>query len=313
MKQRQRGLGALLLGASCIALAPIFPRYAFDLERELASGGALADAAPLGMIATAFWRMALAAPLFWLLAWRDSARAGASLSLRERLPLLLPGVVFAGDMASWHKAFELTTLANATLLANFATVIVSVIGFVWLGERLGVRFALSVALALAGVAVLLGADLTRGADPITGDLLGLLTACFYAAYLLLIKRLRPAHGVVQIMAHATSACALCLWPIAYFAGEGLWPHTGASWAAVAALAYVSHAGGQGLIAYAMAHLPASLATTGLLLQPVITAALAWSLFGQALSPSQIAGGAVVLVGIALAHRAAQAAAASSSA
>lgn len=290
----RKALIAVALGACGIGLAPIFAKLAFDAERQLPGGG-------LGMIAAAFWRTALAAPLFWWLHARSRPPAAAGRGRRAGL-LWLPGAAFAGDLAAWHKSFEFTTLANATLLANFASIIVAIAGFLWLRERLGGTFALGAATALAGAGVLLGVDFDRGRDPLIGDALGLLTACFYAAYLLLVKWLRRDFGVVQIMAYASSSAALGLLAVAQASGEQIVPRTAEAWSAVAALALVSHAGGQGLIAYALAHLPAGFATLSLLAQPVVTAAASWILFAQVLTAPQIGGGLLVLAGLALARR-----------
>jgi drug/metabolite transporter (DMT)-like permease len=71
---------------------------------------------------------------------------------------------------------------------------------------------------------------------------------------------------------------------------------------VLGLALVSHAAGQGLIAYALAHLPAAFSSVGLLLQPVVAALFAWLLLAEPLAALQVAGGMVVLAGIYLARR-----------
>ncbi len=73
-------------------------------------------------------------------------------------------------------------------------------------------------------------------------------------------------------------------------------------AALLGLAWISHAAGQGLIAYALAHLRAGFTSVGLLLQPVMATLFAWVLLGEPLAALQIAGGAVVLAGIYLARR-----------
>ncbi|HMA88992.1 MAG TPA: EamA family transporter [Burkholderiales bacterium] len=57
-----------------------------------------------------------------------------------------------------------------------------------------------------------------------------------------------------------------------------------------------------MIAYAFASLPAAFSSVSLLLQPAMAAGFAWALLGERLAPLQIAGGAVVLVGICLARR-----------
>ena len=63
------------------------------------------------------------------------------------------------------------------------------------------------------------------------------------------------------------------------------------------LALVSHAGGQSLIAYALAKLPASVASVSLLVQPVTAALAAAVLLHEAVAPVQIAGMALVLAGV----------------
>lgn len=298
--RERTALIALVLGACGIGLAPVFSKLAFDAEQQLPGGG-------LGMIAAAFWRTALAAPLFWWLHARSPSAGRGADRLRGARVLWLPGVAFAGDLAAWHKAFEFTTLANATLLANFASILVAVAGYVWLRERLGWTFALGAAAAFAGAGVLLGVDFGRGRDPLIGDALGLLTACFYAAYLLSVKVLRRDFGVAHLMAWSSSVAAVGLLIIAWTSGEQVVPRTGEAWSAVVALAFVSHAGGQGLIAYALAHLPAGFATLSLLVQPVVTAAASWVLFAQVLSALQIGGGLLVLAGLAVARRGSSAA------
>jgi drug/metabolite transporter (DMT)-like permease len=68
------------------------------------------------------------------------------------------------------------------------------------------------------------------------------------------------------------------------------------------LAVVTQILGQGLIAYAFAHLPASLSSVSLLIQPVVAALAAWAIFGEAVGAMQLAGGAIVLAGIWLAKK-----------
>jgi drug/metabolite transporter (DMT)-like permease len=69
------------------------------------------------------------------------------------------------------------------------------------------------------------------------------------------------------------------------------------------LALVTQILGQGLIAFALAHLPASLSSPSLLIQSVTAVIFAWILFGEAMGAVQFAGGAIVLTGIWLARRA----------
>jgi drug/metabolite transporter (DMT)-like permease len=94
-----------------------------------------------------------------------------------------------------------------------------------------------------------------------------------------------------------------LLPVVLLTGEVWLPQTTHGWSVLIGLALISHAGGQSLIAYALAHLPAAFSTVALSLQPAVAAWLAWVVLGEALSAGALAGAALLLVGIWLAGRA----------
>jgi drug/metabolite transporter (DMT)-like permease len=85
-------------------------------------------------------------------------------------------------------------------------------------------------------------------------------------------------------------------------GEDLLPAVPEGWLVLIGLALISHVGGQSLIAYALAHLPAAFSSVGLLVQPVTAAFLAWLLLSETLGLAQVIGGIVVLGGIFVARR-----------
>jgi drug/metabolite transporter (DMT)-like permease len=276
-------LPALLLGATFIALSPIFVRVA-----------------DVGPTASAFWRVALAAPLLWpMLAFsRQPAAAGPHWRL-----LAAAGFAFAGDLAFWHWSIQLTAVANATLLANLASLFVTLAVWVLWRQAPTRTFVLGLLAALAGVAVLVRASLGFSATGLLGDALGVVTALFYAGYLLAVKGLRErGAGTLHLMAVTTTLTASILLPVALASGEPLLPRSAGGWLTLAGLAWISHCAGQGLIAYSLAHLPAAFSSVSLLFQPVMAALFAWLLLSEALAPTQVAGGLVVLLGIYLARR-----------
>jgi drug/metabolite transporter (DMT)-like permease len=278
-------LGALLVGASCIALSPIFVR--------------LSEAGPT---ATAFWRVALAVPVLWLLILFRNKSLPGNFSGKKFL-LLAAGVAFAGDLAFWHTSIQLTSVANSTLLANLASIFVTLAAWIFLRQKPTGIFLAGLGAALAGVALLVKTSLEFSATGLVGDALGLVTAMFYAAYILAVKGLRDrGETALRLMAVTSTLTAAILLPVALAAGEPMLPHTAYGWTILLGLALISHAAGQGLIAYALAHLPATFSSVGLLLQPVIAAFFAWVLLGEPLVALQVAGGLVVLLGIYLARR-----------
>jgi drug/metabolite transporter (DMT)-like permease len=153
------------------------------------------------------------------------------------------------------------------------------------------------------VALLVRASLGFSATALLGDGLGVITAMFYAWYLLTVKSLRDlGAATLRLMAVTTTLTAAILLPVALASGEAMLPASATGWLVLLGLAWITHAGGQGLITYALAHLPAAFSSVGLLLQPVLAAAFAWALLAEPLGTLQMAGGAVVLAGIYLARR-----------
>ena len=291
---RRSGLAmmTLIVGAICIS-------FASPLAKLAAQDG------DMGWIATAFWRVAIAMPLLWMMTLRSRAtRATATKAIvRGWAVLLIPGVFFAFDLLTWHLSFAWTTAASATLLANLGVVIVGFVSWRWLSERLDGRYVLGAAVALGGVAWLLFGTSSPAEHPfrLRGDLLAISTAVFYASYILAMKVLRTHHGALLLMAVATTTSTVLLFVAAMLSGESLLPASAQAWLWLVLLAIVPHCLGQGFIVLSLSALPASFAAVTLLLQPVATAVWGWLFLNELLGPWQIAAGILVITGIVLAR------------
>jgi drug/metabolite transporter (DMT)-like permease len=282
-KPRTLALAALFAGASCIGTSAVLVK--------------LADVGP---VSSAFWRVALAVPVLWLWARATGEPAAGGEASTFRL-LLLAGFFFAGDLAFWHWSIVLTSVANATLLANCAPIFVTLAAWLIFRRRPRFQFVVGLATALAGTAMLLRGDFQHSGSELLGDALGVVTAMFYAAYQLTVTRARQRASTARIMFVSGVVTAAILLPLALGSGERFLPASPAGWLPLVGLALIAQVGGQGLIAYAMAHLPATFSSVGLLLQPVVAAMLAWLVLSEALTGLAIAGGVLVLIGIRIAH------------
>jgi drug/metabolite transporter (DMT)-like permease len=283
---RQLPFIALLAGGCAIAFAPIFVR--------------LADTGP---VASAFWRTALAAPLLWMWAFHVRAKEPAAGTVPFGA-LLAAGLFFALDLGVWHWSIVWTSVANATLLANLAPIWVTVAGWLLWRQKVTRPFLVGMFVALAGMFVLVGPNFAIGGTPLAGDALAAFTAIFYGSYMLAIKRARDAKAsTARLMAWSTTITAVILLPFALFSPQPMLPAGASGWLVLVGLAVVTQILGQGLIAYAFAHLPASLSSVSLLIQPVVAAFVAWLLFAEAVGAAQWIGGAIVLAGIWIAKRA----------
>lgn len=277
-------VGALILGSAALAFAPIFVR--------------LADTSPA---ASAFWRMALAAPVLWLWVALSPQRTTDDAPTPWSL-LILAGAFFAADVAALHEAIRLTSVANASLELNLAPLFVTLGAWLLFRQRVSRLFLAALIITLAGAAMTIGPNIHASSAALTGDALGVLAGLFYACYMLTMKPLTTSVSTARIMAVNTTAAAILLAPYALMSGGAWLPQGGAGWMVLAGLAVGVHVVGQSLVAYGFAQLPAQLSSVNLLLQPVFAALYAWTLLGEAMMPLQMTGGLVVLLGIYLAKR-----------
>jgi drug/metabolite transporter (DMT)-like permease len=183
---------ALICGNLALAFGPWFVR--------------LTDVGP---VAAGFWRMALAVPILVALAFAGqrrpfaAARACGGRSCWAASP-------FRADLASWHLGILKTTLANATLFGNSATLMFPIYGFfvarAWPTKTQG----LALALAAAGAACCSAGPIQLSPKHLAGDLLCLLAGTLYTVYFVLMAKARAAMAPMPALALSTLASVLPL-------------------------------------------------------------------------------------------------------
>jgi len=256
-----------------------------------------------GPVTTAFYRLFLALPWLWILMHTNNKITNpARMERRDLVLAIVAALCFSTDIALWHGSIMLTSVANATVLANLAPVFVSVAAWWLFHEYIGMRFVVGLVLGIGGVVMLTVNSLEVSQDHLLGDLLGVMTAIFYAAYLLITSRLRRRYPTWQLMTLTALVATAYLFMIAWLMEDQLLPQTLNGWIVLLVLAVGSQVIGQGLITYALAHLPISFSSLSLLMQPLVAALLAWWLFEEVLMALQLFGVAAILSAIVLARR-----------
>jgi drug/metabolite transporter (DMT)-like permease len=279
--------------------APAGARYAFAAlivsNLFLALGPWMVRLADVGPVAAAFWRLALAIPLLLLLARRQ---------IRERIHpgwgiaamIVVGGLFFAADLASWHYGIVRTKLANATLFGNTSSFIFALYGFV-LARTLPRRLqAAALMLAALGAALLLGSSYELSAEHFEGDLFAILAGIFYFFYLVVVDRARQTLAPLPVLALATIAGTLPLLGFALLLGERVMP---GDWTPLILLSLGSQVIGQGLLVYAMGHLSPVVIGLGLLTQPALTALVGWLAYDERLSLTDAFGALLICAALVL--------------
>jgi len=232
-------------------------------------------------------------PFLVLLAAQQGARP-TRLGRGVWIGLIAGGVCFAADLGSWHLGILRTTLANATLFGNAATLMFPIYGFLvartWPTRTQG--WALM--LAAAGAALLLGRSYQLDAKNLAGDLLCILAGLLYTVYFILMARARTTLAPLSALVLSTLAGIVPLLVFALAMGERIVP---VHWGPLIGLALCSQVLGQGLMIYALGRFSPLVIGIALLIQPVVAGTVGWIVYGERLGLPDLVG--VVMVAIAL--------------
>ena len=278
-------LPALMVANICLAFGPWLVRLGQS------DGG-------VGPLASGFWRVALAAPVLLLLT-RAVRQPIGRMARSAWIGLGVAGLFFAADLASWHVGILQTKLANATLLGNAASFFYPACAMLIARTWPQPRQAFAILLALGGVGLLLGTSYDVSPRNLVGDLLCIMAGLFYTGYLMAIARARVGLSPLPTIALATLAAVLPLWLAATALREPIMP---VDWTPLILLALGSQVIGQGLMVYAVGHLPPLILGLGLLTQPVMAAAIGWLAFGERLGMLDLIGAVLIAVALVLVRR-----------
>jgi drug/metabolite transporter (DMT)-like permease len=274
---------ALVAGIVCIAWSAIFVRWT-DIPGP----------------ASAFYRMLI--PAVVLLPTFATDRKRERLVSRTWLIIGLGGLFFALDLALYNTAILRTSAANATLLGNNTPIVVGLLTWMVFRRRPEPAFWLGLVLAIGGSVVILWTDLARHAPFGGGDVMALGAAACFAVYLLATEQVRTTTSTLTFLRLSMIATTLVLLLLNFAMGISLRVAHRHTWWALLGLGLVSQLGGYLALTYALGHLPATITSISLLTQGPLTAAMAAVLLGEPLTLPQIVGGALVLLGVGLAHR-----------
>ncbi len=269
----------------------------------LATGGIFVRLSELGPVTTGFYRALFAIPLayFWVKLEKGTNLGDEKLS-KPHFVAILGGVFLGVDLALWHTSFFMTTVANANLLANLMPFILVPLNLMLFKIAPSRLFVYGLGFASVGLILLVGGKAEFTEKSLFGDSLALMTALFYALYLLIIGKLRAKYTASSLMLWSSFGCALFLLPVSIILEDTIMISSISSLLILLSLALFSHIGGQGLLAVALGKVDLNLSSVLVLLQPLIAAIYAYLLFNETLTFLEVAGASVILIGIYLAKK-----------
>jgi drug/metabolite transporter (DMT)-like permease len=206
--------------------------------------------------------------------------------------------LLAANFAFTLIALDLGGVGRTAVLVYTMPFWVIVIARVWLREKMGTLQWAAVALAFAGLLVLVDPLRLQGWLP---SLLAVIAGASWAYSVVLIKSIqgRIATHLMTLTVWQMAMCTLLLWVFQLLVPS---PPIQWTWQFLAAIGFSAILGSAlswMLFYYALARLPAGLAGLGTLATPVIGVVTAWIHFGERPSGQDAAGMLLVASGLAL--------------
>lgn len=283
--RRRRAVGVVYVVASafCFGSMALFARAAY------ADG---VDTTTLLLL-----RFTLASSILWsVCAWRRASPPRG----RDLATLVGMGAIgYAGQAFCFFSALTLASAGLVALLLYLYPALVAILSRVFLRHTLAPVQLAAIGAALVGSVLTIG---RAGDGRPLGIAFGLLAALIYAGYILTGSRLSRGLTATASTAVVTSAAAVVYAAVAAVRGVHL-PATLGGWGAVVAIAVVCTVLAIGFFLAGLEHLGPVRASIYSTVEPAFTLVLAAILLGERVTPSRLAGGALILGAVAMLARA----------
>ncbi len=283
----------LSLALVAVSFAPIFIRFS---ETEL------------GANATVFNRLFIFAVIFGMgkgishhFSSPPEEAQKQPITKRQWILLWAVGIISITTLGLWAISLEYTTVAKSMLLNNLTPVFTSLGGWLFLSKRFDNKFLLGMTIALSGAIGLGLEDLHNSDGNLIGDIYALLSAAFLGVYFLVVEQLRNRFSATTILLWRCVLGSLFLIPIVVLTENQFFPASLTAWSGVIGLGIISEGLGQRLLADCMDKFSSGFISLFLLLEPIISAILAWGILAESLTPITWVGFVVILTGIYLAQ------------
>lgn len=253
---------------------------------------------PVGAYAIAFWRLFVAAGIFYLLS--KMFKQAASHSPKSLRYALISGAYLGLDLALWHESIYAVGPGISTLLNSLQIFWLSAIGFFWFHERQTKLQIFSLCLAVLGVALIGSPEFQHNSNALWGFVSGIVSGLMLALSMVYIRKTQQtaATPIFPLMFRLSlGGMAILILPALLFNSHNLYPTTWQQVGLIVIYGAVMQCLAWGVIAYSIPLL--SLSLTGLLLlsEPVAALIIDYALLDKPINLLQLFGAVLTMVAI----------------
>jgi drug/metabolite transporter (DMT)-like permease len=270
----------IIIGVISVSLSAIFVK--------------LADAQS-GVIA--FYRMLFSvlimSPLF-LMKYRHEIK---QLNKKEWMFTSIAGVFLAFHFILWFESLNYTSVASSTVLVTLQPIFALAGTYLFFKENISLKAIVATIVAISGSVLIAWGDFKVSGDAFYGDVLALIACALVTGYFLFGQEVRKQLSLITYTMVVYSVSTIVLFVYVLVTGQSFGPYNSNEWVLFLLLAIVPNLLGHNLFNWAIKYVSTNIISISILFEPIGAAILAFFVFGEYLSLSQLIGGAVVIVGI----------------
>ena len=260
-----------------------------------------ATAAPV--LAIAFWRCLIGSGItgVWVIARRWSSLG--ALTRREIRLTVIAGVFLGLHFATWIPSLTLTTIAASTALVATQPIWAALIARAT-GVQISSRVWIGIAIALSGVIVLTGVDLSVDPAHLWGDALALVGAVFSAAYVSVAERVRKTVDTSTMTFVLYAVSAVTILPLVFIFGQQLVGFDAQAWALILAVTLGAQLLGHSMMTRVLSSTSATVVSLAILFEMPGATLVAAIWLGQVPPLALLPAAALILAGLVIVIKAA---------
>ena len=250
-------------------------------------------------LSLAAWRLTLAALILTPFVLARSRDELARLAPRDVGLAALSGALLAVHFATWIASLAYTSVAASTVLVTTNPIWIAAASWLLFRERPGAGLVIGIILAILGSVAIFAAGGVHpaGENPALGNTLALIGSIMVSGYLLIGRSLRRRLSLLAYIWLVYGAAAGVLLLAVLATGGPMLGFAMAAYVVLLALAVGPQLGGHTAFNWALRYLSPAFVAIAILGEPVGAALLAFLILGERVSPLELTGFVLLLVGI----------------
>jgi drug/metabolite transporter (DMT)-like permease len=279
---RQRAPGTKAAGALAVLGVVVAFSLSSTLVKRAESPGVL----------VAFWRMTIVS-VVWNLYLRSTGRRVTLAHVRQ---VLVPGVFFGLNLATFFAGATHNSVANAALIGSLSPFLIVPLGARLFGEWHDPRALVFALVAFGGVTLVLFSAPPNGDASLRGNVFGLLAMLLWTGYVVSTRHFRRDMDVATFMGTVSPIAAVAVLPLAVANGD-VFGLSGKGWAYTLLLTFLTGVAAHGCLVFAQKSIQIGTIGIAQVAQPALAVVWSFLLLGERLRDLQVLGIAVVTSGL----------------